>query len=349
MRTIGMGLGVAIVGATLLAQLAIAPAAGADGGSFIELDRTYYQPGAQAIAKAYVAIPKSERSILERGPFWVYVLPKDVRYLQTGKPIPSGAIRVGMFTIKPANGAFALRAAFTVPQLSGGYYSIATCNDPCTVAGFKERLTGTFRVVSTAVEAKLLKQKGELQARVFGLQRELRKAAQDAELAHGQLAAAQRERDLMVSAVDDLQLELAAAQARAVEAESRRPVIPWAVAGAAIVLLLLVCAVVFTRRRRRSTPMGLSSEASDGVFDDDVGAERLGHGPKVLEDRLGDVLVGEPGDATLGQPSVDPQIDRVKASAHSPALEDDLRDHASSVAALDEALLEEGGDVRVGH
>jgi hypothetical protein len=271
MRVSRSGVGVTIVLATLWAQLAIAPAAGADGGAFIDLDRTYYQPGAQAIAEAYVAIPKSEQRILEQGPFWVYVLPQGARSLQPGRAIPSGAIKVGMFTIEADKGVFELRAEFTVPQLAGGYYSIGMCNDPCTVAGFKEPLSGTFRIVSTALEARLLKQNGELQSKAYGLQRQLRKSAKDAELVQGQLATAQRERDLMVAATKDLQQQLAAAQARAVEAENRQPVIPWVVAGAVIVILLLASAWAFVRRVRAPR----SSEAPDAAFDDDLGAEGI--------------------------------------------------------------------------
>src|SRR4029077_2816955 len=59
MRTTRIGVGVAIVGAALWTQLAMAGSAAADGGAYIELNRTYYQPGNTAIEEAYVAIPKS--------------------------------------------------------------------------------------------------------------------------------------------------------------------------------------------------------------------------------------------------------------------------------------------------
>jgi hypothetical protein len=346
MRTSRIGMGAVIIGATLWTQLATAGSAAADGGAYIELNRTYYQPGDQAIAEAYVAIPKSEQGILQRGPFWVYVLPRDVRSLKPGSPVPSGAVRVGMFTVEAANGAFELRARFSVPQLADGYYSIGTCNDPCTVAGFKEPLTGTFGIVATAREAALLKENGTLRSKVFGLQRQLRKATQEEELVQGQLATAQRERDLMTRAVKELQQQLAVAEARATSAEARRPVVPWIVAGVAIGLLLIVCGLLFARRLSRLRAER-PSEAPDGGFDHELGTEGLRHRSKVLEDRLGDVLTGEPWDPALGEAPVDAQIDRMQASVHVSALEDELGDDASPEAIFDEAILEHGGDVGV--
>jgi hypothetical protein len=348
MRTIRRAITMAVVGATVLTQLAAATAARADGGgSYISFNRTYYLPGDDAIGRAYASIPKNQRDILDRGPFWVYVLPEGVRSLKPGNPVPSAAIRVGMFTVRAEHNFFSLRARFPVPQLPADTYWVGACNDPCTVAGFTQPLSGSFQVVATAREVMLLKENGSLRSKVFGLQHQLRKATEDADVTHGQLATAQRERDVMIGAVKDLQRQLAVAEVRAASAEARRPVVPWMVAGAAIALLLIVCAVLFAHRARRRMGTERSSEVPDAAFDDDLGCERLGHAPNVLEDRLGDVLGGEPGDAAFGEPSVDAKVDRVQTSPSSSALEDDLGDHASPVGVLDESVLEERGDVGI--
>src|SRR5439155_1192127 len=94
----------ATIGPDPVASTSTAAAAGADGGgAYISFNRTYYLPGDAAIGQASASIPKSERDILDRGPFWVYVLPKGVHSLKPG-PIPSGAIRVGMFVVQPERG-----------------------------------------------------------------------------------------------------------------------------------------------------------------------------------------------------------------------------------------------------
>ena len=43
--------------------------------------------------------------------------------------------------------AFALSASFTVPDPPGDSYAPGVCNDPCTISGFREPLTGGISIV----------------------------------------------------------------------------------------------------------------------------------------------------------------------------------------------------------
>ena len=137
------------VGAVLLSPVA----ARADGGAFIEFDRTHYLPGETATGEAYVYLEKQHQGLLDRGPFYAYLLTGGAN-LQLGQPIPAGAIRLGTFDVEPYRAAdwFEMTVSFTVPDLTGDFYSVVVCNDPCTVWGFKEPLSGLISVVQTARE-----------------------------------------------------------------------------------------------------------------------------------------------------------------------------------------------------
>jgi hypothetical protein len=125
--------------------LAMPGGAGADGGSYIELNRTHYLPGETAVGLAYVFVPESKQDLFERGPFYAFVVPRGAT-IREDRPIPDGVIRVGTFSIEHERGkSFELRVSFTVPDLTGAFYTIAFCNDPCTISGFREPLTGSSR------------------------------------------------------------------------------------------------------------------------------------------------------------------------------------------------------------
>src|SRR5437867_2579905 len=144
------------IAAVVRAVLSMSNAAFADGGSYIELDRTHYLAGETAVGRAYVSVPEKKQDLFERGPFYGFVVPKGVA-IREGRPIPDGVIRVGTFTIEPERGkSFELRVSFVVPDLPGDFYSIAFCNDPCTISGFREPLTGVISVVETVREGQLL-------------------------------------------------------------------------------------------------------------------------------------------------------------------------------------------------
>src|SRR6266508_4909614 len=133
------------------ALLAMSGAAGADGGSYVELNRTHFLPGETAVGLAYVFVPESKQCLFERGPFYAFVVPRGGT-IREDRPIPDGVIRVGAFSIEHERGkSFELRVSFTVPDLTGAYYTIAFCNDPCTIDRKSTRLNSSHVAISYAV------------------------------------------------------------------------------------------------------------------------------------------------------------------------------------------------------
>ena len=55
------------------------------------------------------------------------------------------------------------------PDVAGDGYSVAMCNDPCTVQGFNEPIIGYISIVQTAREATLLTQNQRLFNRIYAL------------------------------------------------------------------------------------------------------------------------------------------------------------------------------------
>ncbi|MGH2528395.1 MAG: hypothetical protein ACRDH0_03495 [Actinomycetota bacterium] len=236
-----------VVSAVIGAVLAIPTGATANGGAYIDFDRTHYLPGETVIGETYVYVPERKQGLLERGPFYAYVLPRGTS-IREGRPIPGSAIRVGTFSIeKERREEFELRVSFTVPDLAGDFYSIMACNDPCTISGFREPLTGTISVVRTVREGQLISQQWRLEGRIYGLRRDVRKADRSNEELQAQLETSELERSNLATQVDRLELELAGAAAA--EEPATRPLIDsWA----AIVVALLALAGALAIRRLRS-------------------------------------------------------------------------------------------------
>ena len=87
----------------------------------------------------------------------------DGRIPQPGKPIPPGAVRIGTFSVEQSRPKwFELKVSFTVPDVTGDFYSVGMCNDPCTLGGFKEPLIGLISIVQTTREGALLTQRQRL-------------------------------------------------------------------------------------------------------------------------------------------------------------------------------------------
>jgi hypothetical protein len=235
---------------TMLAPLLAMPgAASADGGSYIDLDRTHYLPGETAVGLAYVSVPESKQDLFERGPFYAFVVPKGGT-IREDRPIPDGAIRVGTFSIEREKGkSFELRVSFTVPELTGAFYSIAFCNDPCTISGFREPLTGVISIVQTSREGQLLTERSRLDSRIFGLRRQLRKAERAGEELQAQLDASEAEGQRLSTELSRLDDELAALTG---SPETRSLIDGWALVGLVILLAFLLLASALAIRRRRS-------------------------------------------------------------------------------------------------
>ncbi len=164
-----------LVAALVGVALVMPTAAAADGGAYIEFDRTHYLPGETAVGEAYVYVPRKKQGSLEHGPFFAYLLTNGA-VIREGTPIPDDAMRLGTFTVEPFKGKwFEMQVSFTVPDLPGDFYSVAVCNDPCTIVGFREALSGLISVVQTVREGALLTAQQRLQGRIYSLRRTIRK------------------------------------------------------------------------------------------------------------------------------------------------------------------------------
>ena len=250
-----------IVIATTVGTLLLNPvAARADGGAFIEFDRTHYLPGETATGETYVYLEKPHQGLLDRGPFYAYLL-TDGAQLRLGRPVPSGAVRVGTFDVEPYRAAdwFEMTVSFTVPDVAGDFYSVAVCNDPCTVWGFKEPLSGLISVVQTAREGALLTQRQRLLGRIYSLHRHEKKTEKALAGLNDQFVEANRVRSTMAGEMSDLHDRLAAATAAASGPDhvAPRPLLAPQI-GVALVLVLLVLAAAVAARHRPA-PSGVRS------------------------------------------------------------------------------------------
>ena len=247
-------IGTAII---LGAILAGPTAASADGGAYLDLDGTHYLPGETARVESYVSVPVARQGLFERGPFYLFLAPKGASVVE-GRPIPDSAVRVAAISIEEQRGtAFELHASFVVPDLVGDSYGIWVCNDPCTISGFREPLTGTISVVATAREAELLRDVSRLSGRNWSLHRQVRRAERANEALAAELSVAEVARSEIATRADRLETEIASTKASAARtaraSQRRQTVISWValVFGGALVGLALTIAV---RRRKHSAP-----------------------------------------------------------------------------------------------
>jgi hypothetical protein len=240
--------------------LGIATPANADGGAYFQLDRTYYPVGEAASVETYVAVPERQRDVFDRGPFFAYLIP-DGEFLYEREPLPRGAVRVGTFTVEDlGRGAFELRTTFEVPELDSGMYNLQLCNDPCTVAGFREPLTGLLTVAGTQAEAKLLGERDALRWRVAGMRHQLGKLKRANEELETRLDAAVLERDAIRADLAGMQAAPAvvvSASAVPPDGVDRPLVDAWALValvGALLAAVVSVALGIVLSRRAGSAP-----------------------------------------------------------------------------------------------
>ena len=248
-----MRLRLGLVALTVAVLVLPAQAAAADGGAYIQFDRTHYIVGSAAHGVAYVAIPEPRQDLLARGPFNVYLVPGKT-WIQEGRPLPEGVIKLGTATIEhDSRTAYRISTSFTVPDLPGDFYTVQLCNEPCTISGFRESLSGQISIVQTLREAALLNEQQRLFGKNWHLRRQVRKANKEAEDLQLIIDAAGAERRDLLRRIDDLQAEIARDQ-RAPEENARPLAEGWALVAIAIAVLVSLVAVtlgiVFSRRHR---------------------------------------------------------------------------------------------------
>lgn len=247
----------AIVVVTALAAIGLTPSvASANGGAYIEFKGAHHLPGEQVTGEVYVSIPQDQLDLLDRGPFYAYLLSGN-DFIEEGRPIPAGAILVGTFVVEKAAKQAELSVSFTVPDVMGDYYQVGFCNDPCTLTGFGETISGSVSIVATAREASLLTRNGKVQSQLYDVKRDLRKtekaADEQATVASGELAESEASGQALTSQVQTLETDLAAAQAAAEEAAGRPMIDPWAAAAIAVALIAAAWALAWRRRSSGGT------------------------------------------------------------------------------------------------
>jgi len=235
--------------------LAIPLEAGADGGAIIQFDETHYQPGDAVTGGGWIYVPENKQFLLDRGPFYALLVPGGPA-IQEGRPLPEGVIRLAQVGFDPYRKTeFELHVSFTMPDVEGAYYTVAICNDPCTISGFREPLNGPISVVHTEREAKLLNENSRLQFTAYNLRRKLEKAERSAIELEGTLDVS-RDQALALSAqIGRLERELEAANDQpalepATAIDDRPLVEAWALFGLGIALIvsLLTLALALSRR-----------------------------------------------------------------------------------------------------
>ena len=250
-----------LVALTATALVLSAQTAMADGGAYIEFrgprPGSHFLPGDDASGTAFVAIPERHEELLDRGPFYIYLVPGN-KWIQEGKALPEGVIRLAVATIERDSGTiFEISTSFTVPDVQGEYYTIQFCNEPCTISGFRESLSGQISIVQTLREASLLNEQQRLYGKNSHLRRQVRKANKQVEDLQLMIDAAGSERSDLIQQIDDLEAEIVRDQ-QAPE-EIRRPLAEgWALValGIAVVVALtsILLAIVFARRRVPHVP-----------------------------------------------------------------------------------------------
>ena len=246
-----------LVALTATALVLSAQTAMADGGAYIEFrgprPGSHFLPGDDASGTAFVAIPERHEELLDRGPFYIYLVPGN-KWIQEGKALPEGVIRLATATIERDSGTiFEISTSFTVPDVQGEYYTIQFCNEPCTISGFRESLSGQISIVQTLREASLLNEQQRLYGKNWHLRRQVRKANKQVEDLQLMIDAAGSERSNLIQQIDDLEAEIVRDQ-RAPEEDARPLAEGWALVAIAIAVLVSLVAVtlgiVFSRRHR---------------------------------------------------------------------------------------------------
>jgi hypothetical protein len=134
-----------------------------------------------------------------------------------------------------------------VPRLDGQSYALAVCNEPCTISGFRESLTGTISIIATAREGELLNRVDLLKRQAWNLRRQVRRSERADEELRAQLGLAEVARSELAIRVRELE----AAPARATPS-GRRPLLStWVALTLAGGLFASALALVVWRRRGR--------------------------------------------------------------------------------------------------
>ena len=110
-----------LVSTMVMIAVGLAPSlAHANGGAYIMFEGTHHMPGDRVTGEVYVSVPRAHRDLLDRGPFYAYMLPGGP-FIEEGRPVPTGAIPLGTFVVHRDGRETELTVSFTVPEVEGGF------------------------------------------------------------------------------------------------------------------------------------------------------------------------------------------------------------------------------------
>jgi hypothetical protein len=166
--------------------------------------------------------------------------------VRPGAPIPESAIRLATFQMSA--GGTGGHAAFVVPSVPSGQYTLTVCDKPCTDEGFGfgESVMGWLTVVQTSEEARLLARVRELRDTFRSRVRDLRRDLRSADSAVEELTS---ELNHVRGALDESRAEVGRLT-RAAERAADRTLIDGAAGGWIGLGLAAVAAGLLWRRRR---------------------------------------------------------------------------------------------------
>jgi hypothetical protein len=214
------------------------------GGSWLYPDRNVYEPGDVSRVHGSFGTGSLEGTLAD-GPYVAYLLPENAWIEDTR--VPEAAIRLGELRIvRDESYSKSASVTFTVPDVPTGWYSVAYCNEPCTVDGIGDLIGSQgFVIAPTRREGRYILEVDRLEARVDSVRQQVvaRTRAERKELERA-LRARAAELAGAQARVAELQVDLARLRAR----EGDRPIVPgWAVG----VLAVAIIAAVFVVRRAR--------------------------------------------------------------------------------------------------
>ena len=149
-------------------------------------------------------------------------------------------------TLQRVVGTSASRSSHSIGSGTRRSYGLSVCNDPCTISGFREPLTGTISIVATAREGALLTEISRLKGRNWSLRRQVRKY----ERANLETRALLTDAEIAGSALASRVRELGSIGQPVPPASTPRPLLPgWSAMVLAVGLIALAIAVLVRRRR----------------------------------------------------------------------------------------------------
>jgi hypothetical protein len=159
---------IATAGTLALVLVASMSEVATGGGAVFNFDRRYYVPGDRVSGRVTFGEGSGEPIRAEAGPFTAYIVPGSMWI--DSPPIPASAIPVGEMRLarSPIRGWVAT-LGFILPEVGPGTYSIAFCDDPCTVSTMGELTGGWFQVVPSHDLIPLYESRDRLKERVRAL------------------------------------------------------------------------------------------------------------------------------------------------------------------------------------